>query len=245
MKGKNYAGKYKKYINIIKETLIDNKGSIILSLFFLFIIFIGYIYYKNLAVLKDPKNIKNIILSYGSYGIIVFLIFQIIQVVAFFILGEVMQIAGGYIYGTLLGSVYSLIGITLGNVFVFLLAHIYGKPLVHKIISKKDLKFFDRMLNIGSIKLIVFLLYLIPGIPKDALGYICGISDIKLKKFFILSTLGRIPGVLASAYFGANIHTGNKSVLIIVGVVSSLVFIIGVLNGEKIIKKIGKNMRKL
>ncbi|NFD91073.1 TVP38/TMEM64 family protein, partial [Clostridium botulinum] len=195
--------------------------------------------------LKDPKNIENIILSYGSYGIILFLIFQIIQVVAFFIPGEVMQIAGGYIYGTLLGSVYSLIGITLGSVFVFLLAHIYGRPLVHKIISKKDLKFFDRVLNIGSIKLIVFLLYLIPGIPKDALGYICGISDIKFKDFFILSTLGRIPGVLASAYFGANIHTGNKSILIIVGVVSSLVFIIGVLNGEKIIKKIGKNMRKL
>ncbi|OPD20581.1 hypothetical protein AL710_11700 [Clostridium botulinum] len=235
----------KKNINIIKETLIDNKGSIILSLFVLFIIFIGCIYYKNFAVLKDPKNIKNIILSYGSYGIIVFLIFQIIQVVAFFIPGEVMQIAGGYIYGTLLGSVYSLIGITLGSVFVFLLAHIYGRPLVHKIISKKDLKFFDRMLNIGSIKLIVFLLYLIPGIPKDALGYICGISDIKFKDFFILSTLGRIPGVLASAYFGANIHTGNKSILIMVGVVSSLVFIIGVLNGEKIIKKIGKNMRKL
>ncbi len=100
-------------------------------------------------------------------------------------------------------------------------------------------------MNIGGIKLIVFLLYLIPGIPKDALGYICGISDIKFKDFFILSTLGRIPGVLASAYFGANIHTGNKSILIIVGVVSSLVFIIGVLNGEKIIKKIGKNMRKL
>ncbi|NFM78357.1 TVP38/TMEM64 family protein [Clostridium botulinum] len=235
----------KKNINIIKETLIDNKGSIILSLFVLFIIFIGYIYYKNFAVLKDPKNIKNIILSGGCYGIIVFLIFQIIQVVAFFIPGEVMQIAGGYIYGTLLGSVYSLIGITLGSVFVFLLAHIYGRPLVHKIISKKDLKFFDRMLNIGSIKLIVFLLYLIPGIPKDALGYICGISDIKFKDFFILSTLGRIPGVLASAYFGANIHTGNKSILIVVGVVSSLVFIIGVLNGEKIIKKIGKNMRKL
>ncbi|NFA36463.1 TVP38/TMEM64 family protein, partial [Clostridium botulinum] len=51
----------KKNINIIKETLIDNKGSIILSLFVLFIIFIGYIYYKNFAVLKDPKNIKNII----------------------------------------------------------------------------------------------------------------------------------------------------------------------------------------
>ncbi|NFJ16845.1 TVP38/TMEM64 family protein, partial [Clostridium botulinum] len=85
----------KKNINIIKETLIGNKGSIILSLFVLFIIFIGYIYYKNFAVLKDPKNIKKIILSYGSYGIIVFLICQMIQVVAFFIRGEVMQIAGG------------------------------------------------------------------------------------------------------------------------------------------------------
>ncbi len=203
-------------------------------------IFIGYIYYKNFTALKDPKNIKNIILSYGNCGIIIFFLFQIIQVVAFFIPGEVIQISGGYIYGTLFGSIYSLIGISLGSIFVFSLAHIYGRPLVHKIISKKDLKFFDRLLNIGSGKLIVFLLYLIPGIPKDALGYICGISDIKFKDFLILSTLGRIPGVLVSAYFGANIHSGNKSVLIIVSVISSLLFIIGVLKGEKIIKKIEK-----
>ncbi len=113
----------------------------------------------------------------------------------------------------------------------------YGRPLVHKIISKKDLKLFDKLLNIGSVKLIVFLLYLIPGVPKDALGYICGISDIKFKDFFILSTLGRIPGVLASAYFGANIHGGNRTILIIVGIISSLLFIIGVFKGEKINKK--------
>ncbi|EJO5347675.1 TVP38/TMEM64 family protein [Clostridium botulinum] len=233
----------KKSIQNFKTILIEKKGTIILFLFFIFIIFIGCMYYENFEMLKDPKNIKNIILSYGNYGIIVFLLFQIVQVIAFFIPGEVIQITGGYIYGTLLGSVYSLIGITLGSVIVFLLAHCYGRPLVHKIISKKDLKFFSKVLNIGSTKLIVFLLYLIPGIPKDAIGYICGISDIKFKDFFILSTLGRIPGVLASAYFGANIHGGNKIILMTIGIIASVLFIIGLLKGKKIIKKIGKNMR--
>lgn len=241
---KNIKKYIEKNVNIIKQLLVDNKASIIVSLFFLFIIFIGYIYFKNFTVLKDPNKIKNIILSYGSYGIIIFLLFQIIQVVAFFIPGEVIQITGGYIYGTLLGSIYSLIGIALGSILVFSLAHVYGRPLVHKIISKKDLKFFDRLLNIKNIKLIVFLLYLIPGIPKDALGYICGISDIKFKDFFILSTLGRIPGILASAYFGASIHRGNKSILIIVGIIASLLFVVGVLKGEKMIRKIGKDSDK-
>ncbi len=232
--------KIRENVEVLKEFIKQNKGSIILSLVFIFIAFAGYEYYKNISILRDPNKIKKIILSYGNYSILVFLIFQVIQVIAFFIPGEVIQIAGGYIYGTFLGTVFSIIGITIGSMLVYTLSRLYGRPLVQKIISTNNLKFFDRVLNIGRINLVVFLLYLIPGIPKDALGYICGVSDIKTKDFFVLSTIGRIPGVIVSSYFGANINQGKKPILIVIAVISTLLFILGILKGEKIIKKLEK-----
>jgi uncharacterized membrane protein YdjX (TVP38/TMEM64 family) len=177
-------------------------------------------------------------MAYGKYSVFAFLVLQIIQVIVFFIPGEIIQVAGGYIFGTIYGSIISLIGITLGGIIVYLISSLYGKPFVRKVISQKQLKFFNKILRFGSINYVVFLLYLIPGIPKDALAYICGISDIKFKNFVIYSTAGRVPCIFISAYFGAKITSGDVSVLITIAVVMTILFVIGVLKGEKIIRNL-------
>lgn len=179
-------------------------------------------------------------MSYGEYGVFAFILLQIIQVIAFFIPGEVIQITGGYIYGVAVGSIISLLGITIGSSITYLISNRYGKPFVKKIISEKQLKLFDKLLNIESKKIVVFMLYLIPGLPKDVLGYISGVSNISFKNFLIYSTLGRLPGIIISAYFGDVINIGNMTILIVIGVVMTLLFIIGVINGEKIIKRISE-----
>jgi uncharacterized membrane protein YdjX (TVP38/TMEM64 family) len=217
------------------------RAYIILTLLAVLIVFIAYEYYvKYFQEIRSPKNIKNIILSYGRYSVFVFFGLQILQVVAFFIPGEVIQIAGGYIYGAFIGGVLSLLGITFGGAIVYAIASFYGKPLIKKIISKKHLTFFNKILKLGSMNYIVFLLYLIPGIPKDVLGYICGISEISFKDFLLYSTLGRIPGIFISSFFGAKMYLGNKFILIVISVVMTVLFILGVLKGEKIIKKLTK-----
>jgi uncharacterized membrane protein YdjX (TVP38/TMEM64 family) len=221
--------------------LYKNRGYFILTLVAIFIVFIAYEYYGQYFLeLKNPKKIKSIILSYGDYSIAAFLVMQIIQVVAFFIPGEVMQIAGGYIYGAFAGGFLTLLGITLGSAIVYGLSRQYGKPLIRRIISEKQLKFFDKLLRLGSVNYIVFLLYLIPGIPKDVLAYICGISDITFRNFMLYSTLGRIPGIFISTYFGARMYTGHKGILITIAVIMSILFVIGVFKGEKIVKKLVK-----
>lgn len=217
------------------------KSYIVLSIILIFLIYMAYQYYnKYFYIFKDPDKIKYMIMSYGKYSIIAFFVLQIVQVVAFFIPGEFVQVAGGYIYGTFEGSIISLIGITTGSIIVYSISHFYGRPLINKLVSKKDMKFFEKILNIGDINFIVFLLYLIPGIPKDVLGYICGISNITFKNFILYSTLGRIPGIFISAYFGAKIDSGNKYILISIAVVMTLLFILGVLKGEKLVNKIVK-----
>lgn len=229
----------------IVEYIKENMGAIIFSILFILFLFVGYKYFHDyFYILKDPKEVRKFINSYGEYSILAFIILQMLQVVVFFIPGEIIQIAGGYIFGILSGSIISLVGICLGSIIIFIMCNIYGKPFVERIISKRHLNFFKKILKFGSINYVVFLLYLIPGIPKDALAYICGISDIRLKNFVIYSTLGRIPGIFLSAYFGAKIGTNNKQVLVGIALITTILFVLGIIKGEKIIKNLMKNGEK-
>lgn len=235
-----------------KRLLKEYKTQIIITLFAVLFIAAVYVYYrKYFFLIRDPKQLKELIMSYGEYSILVLIAIQIVQVIIFFIPGGFVQIAGGYIYGTLLATVISVIGTVIGSIIIFMAARGLGKPFIERIVSKKDMKFFNRILHLGHDEpedhrrknrslAVIFLLYLIPGIPKDVLGYVCGITDINLRDFIFYSTVARIPGVVISSYFGAEMFTGSKIVLIIIAVVMSVIFILGMVNGEKIIKIITK-----
>jgi len=235
--------KIKKAIKDGFNYLYKKRVYIILSIVVIFVLYIAFEYYsKFFNILKSPKLIKEIMLSYGKYSAFAFLGLQMLQVIAFFIPGEVIQIAGGYIYGTFFGGLLSLIGITLGSALVYGIARLFGKPLIKKIISEKQLKFFGKVLKLGSMNYVVFLLYLIPGMPKDVLGYICGVSEISFRNFLLYSTLGRIPGIFISAYFGAKIYLGNKIILIVISVIMTMLFVFGVFKGEQIIQRLTKKV---
>lgn len=233
-----------KIVQLMKKfwkKVCDNWGYIALILVLSVFVLIGYMYFKKyFYFFKDPQKIKNWVLSYGKFSFAAFMLLQILQVVVFFIPGEIVQIAGGFIYDTVGGALISLTGITIGSMLAFAVASYFGKKFIRKIVSEKDLKFFDKILKFGSAKYVVFLIYLIPGIPKDVVAYICGISDISWRDFLIFSTLGRIPGIFISAYFGATIHTGNRVILIAISVAMTALFAIGVFKGEKIINKLTK-----
>lgn len=224
--------------NLIKKYIVH----LFLILIGLFLAYFSFIYYNRyLYILRDPVKIKGIIMSYGKFSILAFIILQVVQVVAFFIPGEFVQVAGGYIYGTAFGCLISFTGIIIGSSITYFIASKGGKPLIHKIIPKNHMKFFDKASNYGKINNIIFLLYLIPGMPKDVLGYMCGITDITFKDFFMYSSLGRIPGIMISSYFGAKLYTENRAILIFIGVVMSILFVFGVLKSDYIIKNLAKN----
>jgi len=234
----------KKIWNSIRISAALHKQFIVLTVVSLLFAYIGYEYYFEYSyMVKNPNILKGVILSYGNFSILVFILMQIFQVVIFFIPGEFIQIAGGYIFGAFPGAVISLVGITLGSVIVYLISNSYGKPYVEKIMMKKKVKFFKKILTVGSKKNVVFIFYLIPGIPKDALAYICGISNISFKEFIIYSTLGRIPAIVISSYFGQEIYAQDYTSLITIGVTMSIVGALGIFKGNAIIKNMIKKKK--
>ncbi|MEG0307755.1 MAG: TVP38/TMEM64 family protein [Clostridium sp.] len=203
------------------------------------IFLLGFFYFefsKEFTVFRDPQQLKDLILSFGSYSIIAFIILQMIQVIVFFIPGEVIQIAGGYIFGPVIGGIVSAVGIVLGSMVAYLIAKLCGKKYINKLIEKNNLTKIKKILDAGSNNIVIFVIYFIPGIPKDVLVYVAGVSNASIKDFIIYSSVGRIPWIVASAVFGHGIHSGNYIAMIAIGIVSGALFIVGILRGHSIIE---------
>ncbi len=192
------------------------------------------------ALVREPEKLRVYLNSYGWKGILVFMGIQVLQVVVAAIPGEFVQLAGGYIYGTWMGTVYSLMGIVLGSVLVFFIARLLGYPLVRLLVSPAYLGKLDFMINSNKSEIGMFIMFLIPGMPKDVLTYIAGITPIKPLKFFAVVTIGRLPALLASSYIGSSTQKGNSVIVIVLSAAALILFAAGVLLKDKIINWVHK-----
>ncbi|MGG7177700.1 TVP38/TMEM64 family protein [Clostridium paraputrificum] len=191
-------------------------------------------------IVIDGEKLKNYLEGFGVLSWLIFFILQILQVVVFFIPGEVIQAAGGYVFGTFFGTVISFFGIGVGSYILFLITHMYGRNLVEKLVSKDLHNRLEKILDNKKNKLIVLLLYLIPGVPKDSLVMICGLSNLTAREFIFYSMIGRIPALTISSYFGANIASGEHGKAIIISIIALIIILIGVIFKEKIFKTLSK-----
>ena len=105
---------------------------------------------------------------------------------------------------------------------------------MHIIFGKDKIDKYSQKLNNRRSYLIIFLLYLIPGIPKDSISYIAGISEIKLRPFIYISTLGRIPGVAGSLLFGYFTKTKNYQGLVVISILALVIFVISIYRRKEI-----------
>jgi uncharacterized membrane protein YdjX (TVP38/TMEM64 family) len=225
----------------MKKNKIDMLKILLLAIFIIGLILLTLTFGRDLTLLlKDPKKFEEWIHSFGTLGILVFIAVQIIQVVIFIIPGEVVQVAGGYLYGTLMGSIYSVIGITIGSLICFLIAKFLGYDFVRSIISEEKLKKFNYVINNPKGEFILFLLFFIPGLPKDALSYISGLTPVKFYNFFLITLFARLPGIVFSACIGANFQSKNYLLAGSISVIALMLFVIGILNKDKIMKKLNR-----
>lgn len=214
----------------------DIPSFIIALIFITAIIFVTVKFTPQITKLvSNPQNFRSFLLSYGNLSVLIFILFQIMQVVIAVIPGEVMQLAGGYVYGTFLGALYSSIGILLGSVITLYTVRLLGYNVIKLFVSEKSLEKFDFLMNNKKSEFAIFILFLIPGLPKDMLTYIAGLTPIKPRKFFILTTIARFPALFVSSYVGSSLQDKQYTEVIIISVIAIILFIIGYFNKDKII----------
>ena len=143
--------------------------------------------------------------SLGPVSFLGFIFLQTLQVVAAPIPGEVTGFIGGYVYGPVLGIFLSTIGLTLGSWGAFALSRLFGRPFVERFVKKETLDKYDYLLHHKG-AFLVFLLFLIPGVPKDLLCYVLGLGHLSTKEFLVISTVGRFLGTVLITLGGAYVR---------------------------------------
>jgi uncharacterized membrane protein YdjX (TVP38/TMEM64 family) len=182
----------------MKKTLGISLGLLVLfSILLYFIVNHSAIY----SVFFDRQRLAHFIKSFGSVSPLIFIALQVFQVLFAPIPGEVTGFLGGFIYGNFFGLLYSTIGLGIGSWLAFIFARWVGRPLVERIINPKTMERYDYLMaHKGT--WIAFLLFLIPGFPKDYLCYLLGLGHMDLKSFLIISTAGRFLGTALLTFQG-------------------------------------------
>lgn len=173
---------------------------------------------------------ENLFLGVGA-----FLLLQVLQVVVALIPGGLIQILGGVIFGGFWGTVLCLLGTFLGEVVVFYVVRWLGMPIVETIIDAKGIKKLSFLRDTRKCELAVFILFLLPVMPKDALTYLAPLTKIKPSTFFILSMLARSPALIISNVFGSSLSDGNIVFATVLFMIVALVGMVCILYREKII----------
>jgi len=160
-------------------------------------------------VFQDPQLLRAWLTGTGAWAPVVYVFLQTLQIVVFVLPGEVTQIAAGWVFGFAWGSVLSVIGALIGSMIAFLIARGFGVGLVHRIAGVKAVARFDGLMRSPKFVGSLFLLLLIPGIPKDILCYVAGLSRLKLVPFLVIGTIARLPGILGSSLMGKALFHGD------------------------------------
>ncbi len=181
--------------------------------------------------------------SFGVWGTLVFVAIQAVQVIIAPIPGEFTQLAGGFIYGTALGTLYSCIGILIGSIVVFSLGRVLGLPILKRVIPEHAFVKFGFLLNHPRTELVILALFLIPGSPKDILTYIAGLTPVKPVRFFISAMVARFPGILLSAYIGAHVEAKEYGDVIVASIIALGLFVAGVLMQDRIVGRLKRRSR--
>lgn len=175
--------------------------------------------------------------SFGPMAPLAFVAIEIIQIVAAVIPGAPIEVMSGVLFGSVWGVVWCFIGIFTGTSIVFFLVRKFGRPLINKLFPKIRLDNISILNDESKLTLAVFILFAIPGTPKDFLTYIAGLTDIKPLKFFFVASAARTPSMACSVFMGANIGEGRFLISIIMFAVILLLSLIGLFVRKKLLGK--------
>ncbi len=217
-----------------KINIIINICAIIILLTLALTLFICY--YDEIKLLgteEGRQNLIEIIQNTGIFGSLVLILIQTLQVVVAFIPGEFVEIICGAMFGYFLGLIICIIGLNLGTMVIFGLVKWLGKPFVRENVKESKMK-FKLPSDPNRLLVIMFFIFLLPGIPKDMLIYPVPLTKVKMYKFMIVSTIARIPSIISSTIIGSSILEGNYLTSIIVFVSCLLVALLGLIFNKQI-----------
>lgn len=156
----------------------------------------------------DAEQLRSTIQEFGVLAPIVYTIAHTIQVVFMAIPGYAMAVVGGYLFGAVHGTAYTMIGVTLGATITFVIARVWGRPVVERFLTEDVLERFDETAESAGVPGL-FLFVLVPVLPEDVISFVAGVADFRLWVFVVITFVGRLPAAAVAVMAGDGVAAGH------------------------------------
>lgn len=205
----------------MKRTVICTAVGLVIASALVVLLLLGSGICSNLMsyceFLNDREWVQATLKASGWFGPMLFIAIQVGQVLLAPMPGDVTGFLGGYLFGAWEGFLLSTIGLTIGSMLNFFIGHFLEERVVRRLVSCETYQKYNELVQYKGI-LVIFIFFLAPGFPKDYLCLFLGLTSLPAQVFFVLSTIGRIPGTIALSLQGASIMQNNYMSFAIVAV---------------------------
>jgi uncharacterized membrane protein YdjX (TVP38/TMEM64 family) len=180
--------------------------------------FLGYVVLEPFRqtlfqTLLEPERLHAAVEYLGFWGPLIFILAAALQVILM-VWPAPMELAGGYVFGMAWGLVYSALGIALGSMLAFLLGRWLEKRYVSQRLGQENMRHLRNLMKREG-ALAGFLIFLLPGFPKDFLCYAFGMTRMPLAFFLVVTTLARLPGTFLFTFQGAEVYAGHYGIILV------------------------------
>jgi uncharacterized membrane protein YdjX (TVP38/TMEM64 family) len=186
--------------------------------------------------ISEPEKFREWIDSYGIFSRLIFVALVVLQVVVAIIPGEPFEIAAGYIFGAVEGTILSIIGTLIGSVIVFWFVRVFGVKFVEIFYSREKINSLKFLKNTKKLTLITYIVFLIPGTPKDLLTYFVGLTNIKFSSWVFIASVARLPSIVTSTVGGDALGVKKYELAIIVFAITIFISVVGMIIYNEISK---------
>lgn len=205
-----------------------------IAIFITIICILAYISYQ---VAMDKESFKLWMDANGILGRLVFVGMVILQIMVAIVPGGPIEVAGGYAFGAVEGTILFIMGATIGSVIVFLLVRKFGRKVVELYFEEHEIKKLSFLKDDKKRDVVFLILFVIPGTPKDLLCYVAGLTKMEFGMFLVICSIGRLPAVIGSAISGSAL-SGEKLITAIVALAITVILSgIGIILYYRIVNK--------
>ncbi|MBP5311810.1 MAG: TVP38/TMEM64 family protein [Clostridia bacterium] len=189
----------------------------------------------NLAI--NPQEFRDFVNAHPFASEFAYIGMVMMQIIFAFLPGEPLEIVAGFAFGAVKGTILCILASTLGSMAVFVLVKSLGKKIVTVFFSEDKLKEVSFLKTTPGRDMLYFIIFLIPGTPKDLLCYFAGLTDMKWYVWLIICSIGRIPSIITSTLGGSALGDKNYFTGILILVITLVASVIGLLVYQIIVQK--------
>jgi uncharacterized membrane protein YdjX (TVP38/TMEM64 family) len=160
--------------------------------------------YVNFATLRDNRAILTaFVAQYRAWAALLFVALYVVVIAASLPIGSLLSIAGGFLFGTILGTLCVLVGATIGATLLFLAAKsAIGDSLRRRMGPLGDRLARDLAQNAFSYLLV---LRLVPLFPFWLVNLVPAAAGIALRVYVLATFLGIIPATAVYVSIGSGL----------------------------------------